>query len=249
MRMKYRNPKHLCFLRDLVSLLGATRPDPRHGDALPADRRALDAARGARHVHDRHPARRRRCAARHVCHARRGHRRCGARPDLHLRLRTRARRRGDRDRAVARRASGDRPAWRPSRPPADPAAGRETPGGRGAALLRHRPAGGADADRDARRQHLCHGRDGGLRRPGGGRLGDHRAHRARRLRGDLRPVGRRRPDPRAELRCAQIRPAAVHHARRAGLHGGLRPRRLGAAGAVCRARSPTCSAPTTCRAS
>ena len=35
-------------------------------------------------------------------------------------------------------------------------------------------------------------RDGRLRRPGRGRLGDHRAHRAGRLRRDLRPVGRGR---------------------------------------------------------
>ena len=184
-------------------------------DALPADGAAVDAARGARHVHHRHPARRRRCAARHVCDARRRHRRRDLRPDLHLRLRPRPRRCRDLHRALAprharRSASMARtcvhrlirlPDWERLAAAFRPFFAIGLP-----AVLTQiaTPVGNA----------YRHHRDCRLRRRCGGRLGDRRAYRAGRFRRHLCALRRRRADPRPEFRRAQIRSADVDDARR-----------------------------------
>ena len=166
-------------------------------DALPADRAALDADAGARHVHDRHIARRRRCAAGHVCDA--GQRRSP--PPSSTRCSSSGFDLGLDGAAISTvlvrvRDARDRHSRRACRAPADPAARPGTAWASRAAVLLDRPSGRADPDRHAGRQRLCDHRDGRLRRRGRCRLGDHRPHRPGRLRRHLRPFRRGRPDPR-----------------------------------------------------
>ena len=111
----------------------------------------------------------------------------------------RHRRRGDLDRAVARRDDRGRLARRAWGASADPPARPGKARGSCPAVLQDRPSGDHDPDRNAGRQRLCDRGNGGVRRRSRGGLGHRRATSSGRVRRGLRPVRRCRPDPRPEL--------------------------------------------------
>ena len=169
-------------------------------------------------------------------------------PLLIFGLRPRSRRRGNLDGAGPVRDGRDRHSRRASHPRAGTAAGSGSAWASRAAVLLDRPAGGSHTTGNPCRQRLRHHRNGCLWRPGRCRLGDHRTHRAGRLRRHLRPFRRGRADPRAEFRSAPLRSHRLDDARQPYRHHRLCGDRLGTAGSVRAVRSPACSAPWACRA-
>ena len=91
--------------------------------------------------------------------------------------------------------------------------------------------------------------DGAVRRRRGGRHGDDGAAGAGGLRGDLRALGRHRPDHRAELRRPAARPGGRRAARRAAVHRRGRRRCQRRCCSPSARRLPICSAPPGWRAS